>query len=367
MEYNFLNAKGLNTEFFDDEGDLITKKLFVKLFHTVPNHEEGNCKLKIPKLFDFLCKEYGLEDQPGRYIRQDDYQVTKSKKGRLSKEHRYDITPKYHIIIERGLILEFSPGEYHILYDNNVPQNSISKLQDEITKFIKKKKNKRKHFYMVARMHSMFDLQEFDIKHSPINPQLHYNDDFEPFDETVRNFIKNKDQTGMVLMHGLPGTGKTSYIRYLINRFNKKFIFLPPYMAEALSSPDFLPFLSEHKNSILIIEDGEKLLKSRNNQIIDNGIANLLNISDGMLSDALGIKIICTFNTGLEKIDNALLRKGRMISRYEFKELSPEKAKVLAEKDNLNYRDSKPITLGNLYHSDTPETVGNINQKRIGF
>jgi len=70
---------------------------------------------------------------------------------------------------------------------------------------------------------------------------------------------------------------------------------------------------------------------------------------------------------GLEKIDKALMRKGRMINRYEFKELSIEKATIIAKKNNLNYKSDTPITLGNLYNIGEENVTGETKKKNIGF
>jgi ATP-dependent 26S proteasome regulatory subunit len=85
------------------------------------------------------------------------------------------------------------------------------------------------------------------------------------------------------------------------------------------------------------------------------------------MSDALGIKLICTFNTGLSNIDKALLRKGRLINRYEFKELSVEKAKKIAEINNLPYDGKETITIGDLFNIDSNNQTNAIARKSIGF
>lgn len=90
--------------------------------------------------------------------------------------------------------------------------------------------------------------------------------------------------------------------------------------------PDFISFLLKHQNAILIIEDAEKVLMSREQMNENSVVSTILQLTDGLFSDYLNIKIICTFNTSLDKIDKALLRKGRMIAYYEFKALIPEKA-----------------------------------------
>ena len=113
-------------------------------------------------------------------------------------------------------------------------------------------------------------------------------------------------------MHGIYGSGKTYYLRYLINQIDRKFIYLPVSLIRDLNSPQFLPFISRHPNSIIILEDCESALVPRaTGTYYTSAISNLLNLGDGLLSDALQINIICTFNTGIKRIDDAILKKGR--------------------------------------------------------
>ncbi len=74
--------------------------------------------------------------------------------------------------------------------------------------------------------------------------------------------------------------GKTHYIRYLIHEIeDKTLIYVPPDMAKEISSPEFLPFLMQYQDSILIIEDAENIIKDRNETLIPSqAVANLLNL-----------------------------------------------------------------------------------------
>jgi hypothetical protein len=74
--------------------------------------------------------------------------------------------------------------------------------------------------------------------------------------------------------------GKTHYIRYLIQEIqDKTLIYVPPDMAKDISTPAFLPFLMEHPDSVLIIEDAENIIKDRNDSSAPSqAVANLLNL-----------------------------------------------------------------------------------------
>ena len=95
----------------------------------------------------------------------------------------------------------------------------------------------------------------------------------------------------------------------------------------------------------------------------------LLNITDGLLGECLGIQIIATFNTHVSNIDKALLRKGRLIGLYEFKPLSIQKSKILLEENgNTNSEIKQPMTLADIYNTEQTEFSFNNNKRAsIGF
>ena len=179
--------------------------------------------------------------------------------------------------------------------------------------------------------------------------------------------MNEERKSGLIILHGKHGTGKTSYIRYLISHVSKKFIYLPSYLVNDISSPRFIPFIKDYKDCILIIEDCEEIIKSRKSGNTSSAIENLLNLGDGLLSDALFLKVICTFNTELNNIDKALLRKGRLKGRYEFKELSAEKVKHLFKKNNITSFEPKAMTLAEIYNIADDFTDDSLEMKAIGF
>ena len=56
----------------------------------------------------------------------------------------------------------------------------------------------------------------------------------------IRTRLSQKNDKGIVLLHGLPGTGKTTYLRYLIGKIKKRVLFVSPSVAGNLMNPDFI-------------------------------------------------------------------------------------------------------------------------------
>jgi ATP-dependent 26S proteasome regulatory subunit len=197
---------------------------------------------------------------------------------------------------------------------------------------------------------------------------LNYGEAFVSVHNKIVDRLNEDNGKGLVLLHGVPGTGKTNYIRHLCGKLQKEIIFIPPFMAESIAGPDFITFLLEHTNSVLVIEDAEKVVLDRDS---DSGsrqsVSNLLNMTDGLLSDCLSIQIIATFNTSRDRIDKALLRKGRLIAEWKFDALNVEDTNKLLESIGREERSDKPLTLTEIYNMDEVVNVVQEERRAIGF
>jgi len=192
-----------------------------------------------------------------------------------------------------------------------------------------------------------------------------YNDDFAEVDSIISQSM-TRNEAGIILLHGDPGTGKTSYIKHLISKFqDKDFIFIQNDFVRDLLKPAFISFLLHNKNAVLIIEDAEKVVMTRDNFSDDSVVSTILQLTDGLFSDFLNIKIICTFNTTIDRLDKALLRKGRMIAKYKFSALAAEKTLALARK--LGHENvTGSLTLADIFGLDRPG-FNSSTQKALGF
>ena len=202
------------------------------------------------------------------------------------------------------------------------------------------------------------------IKRTEVNFDTHYNDDIKDMYKELLTFL-NERESGLAVLHGCMGSGKTTFIKNMISSMDKQFILVTNTIAAHMAEPEFIAFMMENKDSVFILEDCEQILMNREENRFGGAISNILNMSDGLMSDIFNIKFICTFNTDIKNIDEALLRPGRCFVNYEFKPLSKDKSAKLLESLGHKVDVQKDMTLAEIYNYD-PNTVI-TTKKKVGF
>jgi hypothetical protein len=251
------------------------------------------------------------------------------------------------------------------LYD--IKLGSLDK-QINLKKISEFKRDKKKSSISLVKSDmGHLDVEDYDLTIPPMDLGLNYGEEFIKIHDLIVSRLNKPNGKGIILLHGEPGTGKTSYIKHLTSLIEEKnILFIPPSMAEMLSEPSIIPFLMSHKNSILIIEDAERVIADREGNGSAVGVSNILNITDGILGDCLNIQIIATFNMKREKIDPALLRKGRLIAEHKFEKLSVENTNKLLKHLEKDYTSTEEMALADIYNVDV-EFYKTNNKSKIGF
>lgn len=214
------------------------------------------------------------------------------------------------------------------------------------------------------------------IKDFDENINLIYGENFNIEYNNLLNLFKNNSH-GLFLLHGCPGSGKTTLIRQIVNECNdnkkKVFIYIPNYLISQLTTPTFMSFLLEtcrnYESLVLVIEDAEQLLIDREHSGDVASISNILNLVSGILNDIFKIQIIATFNTDLTNIDSALLRSGRLLYRKEFGVLSIYSAQKLCNKLGIDYVVTKEMSTADVFAlKDRLSVISNtIDKKKEAF
>jgi len=300
-----------------------------------------------------------------------------SKNNKLYEDEECYFHPKLEvfILISHNLTNEydsemFEEGLYKVnyVYYNNNQSTSVEGLKALFSEYLEKYQPKKSKVSILLKSQNGFDVKTHTIKPFRIDFDRMYNDDFLEVHNRVKKSITDENK-GIVLFHGIAGSGKTNYIKWLTSQIpNKKFIFVPTSMIASLTDPSFIGVLIDHKNSVLVLEDCENYIAERTalNSNTDV-VSSILNIADGMLSDVLECQLICTFNSDISKIDSALLRKGRLIAEYKFKELSVEKANNYLRSIGKEPTITKPCSLAELTNMETKALKEDTDTPKIGF
>jgi len=285
--------------------------------------------------------------------------VTKSKSYK-PKEHLFVIDENIFVVINE----DFFEKYVLIFYCKRSNDEILDQLKNAAIANITKEEIDGKIFLLVSE-NNRLRLRNFSVKHFELDVSKNYNDNFLSFHAKAIDRLSKPNSKGLLLLYGLSGSGKTTYIKYLTTQIKKRIIYVTPELANQLASPEFLKFLMSYPNSVLVIEDGENLLASRKNSS-NPVITNLLNLSDGLLSDCLNIQIICTFNMPLHHIDKAFLRKGRLIDLYYFDKLEGKKTQYLLKELGHDVEVNTPLTLAEIFNFDNTEII-ETEQVKIGF
>lgn len=238
--------------------------------------------------------------------------------------------------------------------------------KDEVAKcledcMVKYEKSTESVYINIATVDSSNHLYLTPFKVAPKHIDItgNYNDDL-PY-ERIRALIES-DKTELMMFYGEPGTGKSTIIKHLMGEYrNCDFIIIRDEILMRVGPEELMKFMIRNDKTVLVFEDCERLLMDRNSS--NNPLlSTLLNISDGIIGDVLKTKIICTFNVPLSRIDKALLRKGRLSLKYEFKALDKEKVRKLLNDDSID----GDMTLADIYYKEEND-YSKDNNKKIGF
>jgi len=330
---NLYTQKVINVNNLFDDHFLDAKVLYLHCFNMLPclnfiNYIDGE------KTFAAIKEKFGEQI---RHIHQ--YRWYKRKK----KRYQFDRTL---IILNNNCIVELDEGYCEILH-NGSSAELIAVITTLASQFKERQRRQPLEINLIAQSKNRLELKPIEIKRTKLDLDLFYEDDFKETDEVIRNRLNRKNDKGIVLLHGLPGTGKTTYLRYLIGKIKKRVLFLSPTVAGNLMNPDFIEMLIDNPNTVVIIEDAENIIMDRKYNT-GSSVSNLLNISDGLLADFLNVQIICTFNNSLTLVDSALMRKGRLIAKYEFGKLGIAKAQRLSNHLGFDSTITQPMTIAEI-------------------
>lgn len=287
----------------------------------------------------------------------------------LNKNDDVDIDElRFDYFFKKGNICVRIASEIDLSYCSVYVFYDLSKNSEQDFAFVKKYihiDNKLK-FGLIMQQGNGLSITSFSVRLPEKFDIENYGSSFAHHHIKIEDKLKTND-SGLYIFHGPPGTGKSTYIKYLSQSTGKKFIFIPEGMVENLNSPQLISLLISEKNAVLVLEDAEKFIAKRDNGG-HNLVSILLNLSDGILSDILQIPLIITYNTDTSNIDDALLRKGRLKYKHEFRHLSIDEGNDILKKNNINIKVSTTTSISDIIN--ILDENGNKEKKakeKLGF
>lgn len=348
---NLYDQKVISANEVYDDTFVNAKMLYLFYFNKLPSLNYIG-QLNGEKAFAAFSKEFAT-----MILGKHQYQWFKIK----GSKYQFDRTV---VVLNNSCVAEFDDS-YCELYHDGADLLFVEKVTTLVRQFKAKTRREPLEINLIVQNRNNLCLKAMEIKRTKLDLDLFYEDDFKEVDEVIRKRLGQKKDKGIVLLHGLPGTGKTTYLRYLVGKIKKRVLFLSPSVASNLMNPEFIELLIDNPNTVLIIEDAENIIMDRKHNN-SSSVSNLLNISDGLLADFLNVQLICTFNSSLTMVDSALMRKGRLIAKYEFGKLGVEKAKKLSAHFGFDTVIDKPMTIAEIANPHEKNEQANAVEV-IGF
>lgn len=276
-----------------------------------------------------------------------------------------------HVFVTDDMIVSLFDNGYMNSFSTNPQKNE--EVFDSLNELFHVTEEIKNRAYVLEQSAGGFEFRPYPIVKREL---LHENYMPEVVEGLPRLYavVNSEEPFGrLAVLEGIPGGGKTSLIRGMMNEFGRpKFVIVPPYLVTHLNSPSMISSLvreqaNDPRPLVLVLEDADQCLTQRMGDNMSN-ISAVLNLAEGILSDTLDIRIVATTNAERTEMDKALIRPGRLgaylrvpplsLQRaskilvrlcIEKKDFTEEQAEELLSSEKYNEIDLNEITLADVY------------------
>lgn len=216
-------------------------------------------------------------------------------------------------------------------------------------------------------LNETFYKESIDVDFNPIATPF-----IEDVDTYIENFLNSK--APVLILQGEPGTGKTTFVKYLLQTMQSKvlkkrenFKAMYSFDENIFELSDFYKRLIYDEYDVLVLEDINQVLHKNQDSESLNPINKFLSVTDGLISKYK--KIIITTNIeSKHHINQALLRPGRCYDVIPFRKLEGVEIDDLCDSVAKDlHLQTESINLSEFYAKCNNEQNSKVISSRVGF